>query len=80
MFNIRAGTSKRGKGGKVFKAKNITIHPMYDSDTIDYDVAVIQVKKRFKGTFIQPVGLSDEKLKDNIGESGKISGWGHLEV
>jgi len=44
---FRAGSSIRGQGGTLHPAAQLIIHPLYDSYTIDYDVAVANVSGNF---------------------------------
>jgi len=43
---FRAGSSFRGQGGTLHPAAQLILHPLYDSYTIDYDVAVARVSDK----------------------------------
>jgi trypsin len=40
---IRAGSSIRGSGGSLHPVALIIVHPVYDYNTLDFDVAVVRV-------------------------------------
>ncbi|XP_047000819.1 trypsin-3-like [Schistocerca americana] len=40
---LRAGSSVRGSGGTVIEAAAAFLHQQYDSRTLDFDIAVVQV-------------------------------------
>ena len=40
---FRAGSSIRGSGGSLHPAAQIIVHPLYDYNTLDFDVAVVRV-------------------------------------
>lgn len=45
---VRAGSKKWNSGGQLVEVEKTIIHPKYDQDTYDYDVAVLQVSRRRK--------------------------------
>ncbi|KAH7089599.1 trypsin-like cysteine/serine peptidase domain-containing protein [Paraphoma chrysanthemicola] len=42
-WSIRAGSLNRGSGGVVSTVNSIRIHPSYNDDTSDYDVAILKL-------------------------------------
>lgn len=80
MFSIRAGTSYRNRDGKEFAVNHTIQHPLYNSSTNDYDVAVVTVAEPLVGKNIQPIPISDDLLNNSVGRLGIISGWGYLSV
>ncbi|NXN96832.1 TMPS9 protease, partial [Rhinopomastus cyanomelas] len=74
-------TSLRGSdGGAVRMAiARIIPHPSYNSDTADYDVAVLELKRPVAFTkYIQPVCLPDAEHHFPASKKCLISGWGYL--
>lgn len=38
---MRVGSTFQSSGGEIFKAKGVYVHPFYNADTFDFDVALI---------------------------------------
>lgn len=78
-ISVRFGTSKHQSGGQFAKPGRLNIHPKYDPDTLDYDVAVILLAEGIPESNIsQSVALTDSEPEG--GTEVVISGWGDLEV
>jgi len=74
---FRAGSSVRGTNGTLHQAVQLIAHPLYDSFTIDYDVAVAKVTPPFEyGTGVQPIIMTD--TEPAAGSTSVVSGWGTL--
>ncbi|XP_070508844.1 trypsin 3A1-like [Chironomus tepperi] len=43
MINLRGGSSSRVSGGFLFFVDSYTLHPQYDTDWLDFDIAIIRV-------------------------------------
>uniref|UniRef100_A0A8D0EXR0 Peptidase S1 domain-containing protein n=1 Tax=Strix occidentalis caurina TaxID=311401 RepID=A0A8D0EXR0_STROC len=55
-------------------------HPSYNTDTADYDVAVLELKRPVTFTkYIQPVCLPDAGHRFPASKKCLISGWGYLK-
>lgn len=68
-----------GNYRQILKVKNIYIHPKFRRSTLDYDVAVLEVKKPFRfNNNVQPVTLisSSDKRPERVGNTVQVSGWG----
>lgn len=78
-MTFRAGSTCSKTGGEILEVKTFFIHPRFDSIELDYDVAVVELKKpiTFSKT-MKPISLTDsEPVK---GDVVKVSGWGVLQV
>merc|ERR1712055_150176 len=65
------------EGGKVIKVKKITLHPDYNSRTVDNDIAVLELAEDLTFTDkIKPACLPSSETKDYSGSASTISGWG----
>ena len=65
------------EGGKVVKVKKITLHPDYNSRTVDNDIAVLELAEDLTFTDkIKPACLPSSETKDYSGSASTISGWG----
>ncbi|XP_075300237.1 transmembrane protease serine 9 isoform X4 [Opisthocomus hoazin] len=74
-------TSLRGSDGGAVKMgiARIIPHPSYNTDTADYDVAVLELKRPVTFTkYIQPVCLPDAGHHFPTSKKCLISGWGYL--
>ncbi|KAM6040213.1 transmembrane protease serine 9 isoform 2-T2 [Theristicus caerulescens] len=75
-------TSLRGSDGGAVKMgiRRIILHPSYNTDTADYDVAVLELKRPVTFTkYIQPVCLPDAGHHFPTSKKCLISGWGYLK-
>lgn len=43
MYRLRTGTSFRNQGGKLASIQDVRIHPQWDSNTFDNDLAVVRM-------------------------------------
>merc|ERR1740131_614375 len=65
------------EGGKLIKVKKITLHPDYNSRTIDNDIAVLELAEDLTFTKkIKPACLPSSETKDYSGSASTVSGWG----
>ncbi|XP_009282561.1 PREDICTED: transmembrane protease serine 9 [Aptenodytes forsteri] len=75
-------TSLRGSDSSTVKMgiTRIILHPSYNADTADYDVAVLELKRPVTFTkYIQPVCLPDTGHHFPTSKKCLISGWGYLK-
>lgn len=76
---IVAGSSTHSSGGSFHLAVDIKIHPNYDRDRHDYDVAAIQVEPKFKyDAKVQPILIATDRPVVN--DSLVVTGWGAISV
>merc|ERR1712126_753897 len=65
------------EGGKLIKVRKMTMHPDYNSRTIDNDIAVLELAKDLTFTKkIKPACLPSSETKDYSGSASTVSGWG----
>merc|ERR1711971_1103229 len=65
------------EGGKVIKVKTATSHPDYNKQTMDNDIAVLELSEELTFTDkIKPACLPSSATKDFSGTASIISGWG----
>merc|ERR1712109_334303 len=65
------------EGGKLIKVKKMTLHPDYNSRTIDNDIAVLELAEDLAFTKkIKPACLPSSETKDYSGIASIVSGWG----
>lgn len=80
QITLRIGSHYYGSSGSIIKTKNIFAHNEYNSRTIDYDYALVELHDALNFTDqIQPVALPsiDEEIPD--GTFCLISGWGNTQ-
>nr|AAQ75386.1 trypsinogen [Pediculus humanus]AAQ82537.1 trypsinogen [Pediculus humanus] len=74
---FRAGSSKANVGGVVVKAKKVHVHPKYDDQFVDYDVAVVELQQDLEfNKNVQPVEVTKTEPTENT--NVRVSGWGRL--
>lgn len=64
-----------------FKAgvTKITVHPDYNSNTMDHDFALVRLAQPVQfSSSVRPVCLPQNNYDDYIGHSAIITGWGQL--
>ncbi|XP_055850331.1 trypsin alpha-3-like [Episyrphus balteatus] len=77
QITVVAGTTNWNAGGVVKKAKWLKNHPLYDSKSMKYDVAVIGLDSDFMySTKIKPVTICSNIIPDN--RLVDVSGWGMM--
>jgi len=65
------------EGGKLIKVKKMTLHPDYNSRTIDNDIAVLELAEDLTFTKkVKPACLPSSETKDYSGSASTVSGWG----
>ena len=65
------------EGGKMIKVKTATSHPDYNKQTMDNDIAVLELAEELTFTDkIKPACLPSSATKDFSGTASTISGWG----
>ncbi|XP_054277763.1 transmembrane protease serine 9-like isoform X2 [Macrosteles quadrilineatus] len=77
-LRFRAGTTVRGDGGTLHPIRFYIYHDLYRTDTLDYDLALVNVKVPFRfGPKIKPISLPRSPPVEH--ELAIVSGWGYLE-
>lgn len=78
-ITVRFGSSKHETGGTLARSGRLNLHPKFDPDTLDYDVAVILLAEDIPDSEIsQSVALTD--MEPEGGTEVVIAGWGEIEV
>lgn len=79
-LSIRAGTSTRESGGAVVKVQKTTVHPKWSIESLDYDMAVLELQNPFSlKNEIQPIKLPSADLEVAKDTKTTISGWGMVK-
>ncbi|KAL1490524.1 hypothetical protein ABEB36_013202 [Hypothenemus hampei] len=69
---FRAGSSFRTHGGQVVKAKKVHQHPKFNINTVDYDIAIVEVNPNFMySDSIKNIAVAFRE--PSAGENGKDS-------
>lgn len=78
VWTVYAGSILRS-AGQAFFVERIVSHPNYNTDTKNYDIALMKLKTRlsFTGSNIKPVCLPNADMPWTNTQSCWISGWGY---
>ncbi|XP_066450666.1 transmembrane protease serine 6 isoform X1 [Eleutherodactylus coqui] len=70
--------SKSSQKEMAFKVTQLILHPYHDSDTHDYDIALVQLDHRvpLKSPHVQPICLPASTHHFPIGSTCWVTGWG----
>ncbi|XP_043583741.1 trypsin-2-like [Bombus pyrosoma] len=75
-YTIRVGSSHKDLGTR-YGIKNIIRHPKFNSQTIDFDVALLEIDGKIKfGTNVQPIELANTEPWSS--KMVNVTGWGAL--
>ncbi|PBP24814.1 serine endopeptidase [Diplocarpon rosae] len=75
--SVRAGSLNYGSGGTVVKVSDILVHPDYDADTVNNDVAIWTLKDSLStSSTIGYATLPAQGSDPASGVSTTVSGWG----
>ena len=74
-LSVRVGSLSRTSGGTVTDTTKITTHPQYSADTLNANVAVIQLSNAVSN--IQPVSVAASSPRD--GTKLTMYGWGSTD-
>lgn len=78
-FSIRYGTLDIEQGGEEVAVLKVIPHPLYNQETIDYDVSVFHLAAPFKkGPNAAIVELAREDPHD--GTAANVTGWGMVST
>ncbi|XP_058452709.1 trypsin-1-like [Malaya genurostris] len=79
-LKVRVGSSRHASEGRLIDINRIVQHPNYNSDSIDYDYSLLNLKEVIEfGSNAKPIALpkQGEAVKDNT--RCTISGWGNTQ-
>lgn len=62
QIQLRGGSTNRNTGGFIFQASRYSLHPQYNTRTLDNDIAAIEVQA---GTPIQGLNVAHARLPPN---------------
>lgn len=80
-IRIIAGSTIRGKGDVTYDTEKMIVHPDYDINTNDFDVAILKISDQFNGPNMMQIPLTDvTDIKSVIGQEALVTGWGNLAV
>jgi secreted trypsin-like serine protease len=71
------------KGGRRLRVRQILRHPRYNPDTIDFDIALLQLSEAARGPKIGTIEWVTAANESEMGSPGKpviAAGWGELET
>ncbi|GFG33054.1 hypothetical protein Cfor_00060, partial [Coptotermes formosanus] len=74
-ISVRSGSTYSNSGGTIHSATKVTVHGSYNSDTQDYDVAIVQVSPAFT-TSSSEQSIALESSTVSVGTNVVVSGWG----
>ncbi|KAJ6632927.1 Trypsin-7 [Pseudolycoriella hygida] len=78
-LSIRAGSSLRSMGGINVSVGRVVPHPRYNSNTLDFDIAIMYLSWSLSFTnSMYPVNLPRQGEVIPVGTNTLISGWGEL--
>ncbi|KAJ9481060.1 hypothetical protein VN97_g12445 [Penicillium thymicola] len=72
--NVRLGSLHYASGGTVIGVSSIDIHPKYDADSLDNDIAFLALADPYSGA--TPAQLPTKQKSLSSGSSVQIFGWG----
>jgi trypsin len=74
---IRTGSSHKGEGGQVYRVLNVINHPLYDEDTTDYDIALLELAEPIViNENTAAIELAEEDEDAMVDDLAIVSGWG----
>lgn len=78
-FDVAAGVYdlKRDTGQRI-AVKRVIAHPNYNSNTLDFDIALVQLKKPVAN--ITPVALNENHADSLTGVMSTVVGWGNMSA
>lgn len=77
-FRVLTGTQSLASGGTRHAIASITIHPSYNNNTVDYDIAVITLKTPAANIpfFAELITQAQEQTFAKPGTMSFVTGWG----
>ena len=73
-LKARVGSLHHGSGGAQLQVKSVLVHPQYNAQTHQNDVAVLHLAADIPSNYLSPVSLAT--AEPPIGEKLLIAGWG----
>ncbi|XP_049816506.1 trypsin-2-like [Schistocerca nitens] len=81
LYTLRAGSSNRDSGGTLMDVVEIYEHELHDSNSGDYDIALMQTAGSFPlGINVSIVNLPEAGYDPAVGLALTVRGWGCTET
>ncbi|XP_077293321.1 trypsin-1-like isoform X2 [Arctopsyche grandis] len=78
-YSLRTGSADLIENGEYYELEKFIIHENYDPNTLNNDVALVNVKKSMKfDEYTFPIPLPSLKFKILDGEMSTVAGWGYI--
>ncbi|KAJ8977367.1 hypothetical protein NQ317_007442 [Molorchus minor] len=75
---VRAGSSSKSSGGQVVRVANVTMHPLYNISTANYDFAVLELAESITAEDAAAIPLPEANTPVEEGQVAVVTGWGTL--
>lgn len=77
QLSIRSGSTYRNRGGVLREVGTVTVHPNYNSQTIDNDVALLKLTAPIEFDNVQqPIAFHGQDERVEAGDVLRVTGWG----
>jgi trypsin len=74
-YFVRAGSEYTTTGGQWREIVSATLHPQFDANTLDYNIALLKISQNFILGEVQPIAMASPSLLLTPGIEGAVSGW-----
>lgn len=76
---VRAGSNRTTTGGHVYDVDKIVVHPQFNKQTLDSDLALLKISREIKVDHAFPTGLpeADEEIDIKPYTTIHLYGWGY---
>lgn len=79
--SVRIGSDYNAEGGISCNISEVMVHPLYNNETLDYDIAVVILDGNImNSTTAQPIALPEDSWQIHIDEEAIVSGFGKSHV
>ncbi|XP_035789467.1 trypsin alpha-like [Anopheles albimanus] len=76
QIHFRGGSTNQYSGGNVFSAWKLTMHPLYNHTSLEYDIAVVEITTSFyRNPIIKPIPM--QEFEPAASTSCYALGWGN---
>lgn len=78
-YAVRLGSNTVKEGGLLIAVRDISVHPKYNTENSDYDIAILILKQTLTySKYMQYIPLATEEAKEDT--QAIVTGWGTLSV
>jgi hypothetical protein len=74
-YFIRAGSEITTSGGQWKEVTSVILHPSFNVNTLDYNVALLKVSQTFVLGIVQPIAMATPGVMPATDTTGVVSGW-----